>query len=102
MDVAVFGGREVTLPAGWQQRKFVTVFGSVKVDARAAPGPNATLTFVSVLGGGELTVAPGTRVNVEGFSFLGGRKVETTPGDGPELTVRAYTVLGGLEVRARS
>jgi hypothetical protein len=101
MDVAVLGGRQITLPTGWQRHTFVSILGGANVDARARPGEGATLTFVAVFGGSEVKVARGARVSPAGFSFLGGRKIETEPGDGPEIAVRAYTVFGGLSVTDR-
>ena len=101
MDVAILGGREITLPGGWERRTLVSILGGAEIDARATPGEGATLTFVSVFGGANMKVARGARVSVEGFSFLGGRKIDTSPGDGPEIKVRAYTFLGGLRVTDR-
>jgi len=98
MDLAILGGRKITLPSGWQRRTFVSILGGADIDARARPGEDAKLTIVTILGGANVKVPRGARVSVDGFSFLGGRKVETAPEDGPEIAVRAFTVLGGAQV----
>jgi hypothetical protein len=101
MDVSILGGRDVTLPVGWQQRSFLSVLAGASIDARATPGEGAKLTFIAVFGGAEIRVQRGARVSLDGFSLLGGRKIETSPGDGPEITVRAFSFLGGLKITDR-
>jgi hypothetical protein len=98
VDVAILGGRKITLPSGWRRRTFVSLLGGAEIDARALPGEDAKLTIVTLLGGVHVKVPRGARVSVDGFSFLGGRRVETTPAEGPEIAVRAFTVLGGSHV----
>lgn len=100
VDVAIFSGRHVVLPEGWTTQTIVAVFGGADVDATAAPAEGASITFVGIFGGAKIRVAPGTRVSLGGFSFLGGRKadVRSSP-DGPAVRVSAYTALGGLEIR---
>ncbi len=101
-DVAVFGGRKVTLPIGWTNQTLVAVFGGASVDATASPGDGATLKIVTILGGAEVFVPEGARVTVGGLAFLGGRHVEVpSRAEGPEIRLRAYTVLGGLKVSDR-
>ena len=98
MDLAILGGRKITLPSGWQRRTFVPILGGAEIDARARPGEDAKLTIVTLLGGVNVKVPQGARVAVDGVSVLGGRRVETTPAEGPEIAVRAFTVLGGSHV----
>jgi hypothetical protein len=101
VDVAILGGRDITLPSGWDSRTLVSVLSGAKIDARAAPGEGATLTFYAVFGGVDVKVAQGARVSSGGFSLLGGRKIETSGGEGPEIKVRAFMFLGGLKVTDR-
>ena len=102
LDVAILAGREITLPAGWTKQTLVSLLGGANVDARAAPGEGATLTFVGVLGGAKVVVPEGSRVTIGGFAFLGGRKVSVASSEqGPAIRVIAYSLLGGLEVTDR-
>ncbi len=85
-DVAVFGGREIVLPAGWTEQRLISILGGAEVDATATPGEEAKLTFLSFLGGARVRVPDGSRVTIGGFSFLGGRSVKVhiereRPGD---------------------
>ena len=98
MDVSIIGGREITLPQGWQRQTLVLVVGGAEIDARAKPGQGATLTIVTIFGGVDLKVPAGAKISVAGFSLLGGRHVEITPGDGPEIAVRVFTVFGGVQI----
>jgi hypothetical protein len=100
-DVAIFGGRRITLPVGWTKQRLVAIFGGAHVDATAAPGEGAALRVVTILGGAEIVVPEGARVTIGGLALLGGRNVEVSSSEGgPEIRVTAYTVLGGLRVRA--
>jgi hypothetical protein len=68
-----------------------------------APGAAARLVAVSLLGGVRVTVPSGTRVEVRGFSLLGGRRLAISPAaSGPMINVAAYTIIGGLDVSERS
>jgi hypothetical protein len=100
-DVAILAGRKITLPAGWTKQRLVAIFGGAHVDATAAPGEGAALRVVTILGGAEIVVRQGARVTIGGLALLGGRSVEvSSKEDGPEIRITAYTVLGGLRVRA--
>jgi hypothetical protein len=99
-DIAIFGGRRITLPVGWTKQRLVAIFGGAHVDATAQPGEGAALMIVTILGGAEIVVPEGARVTIGGFALLGGRSVEvSSKEDGPEIRVNAYSVLGGLRVR---
>ena len=104
MNVAIFGGfGERPLAPGWQKETAVAIFGGGSFDlTNAPPGPNARLTLVAFLGGVDVKVPPGSRITMSGLSLLGGREVKVTPGDGPEIHVNAYAVLGGVEVKESS
>jgi hypothetical protein len=99
-DVAILGGREITLPVGWTRQRLISVFGGADVDATAAPGAGAELTFVGVFGGASVRVPEGARVSIGGFALLGGRRVKVSSSEtGPAIKVNAYSLLGGLEIR---
>jgi hypothetical protein len=74
------------------------VVGDTEIDARATPGEGAALTIVAIVGGVDMRVPTGAKISVGGFSFRGGRHVEAAPGDGPEIAVHAFTVLGGVQI----
>ena len=101
MNVAIFGGfdRRPFAP-GWTKEKLVAVFGGGDIDlASCPPGDNAELTVVTVFGGVELNVLPGTRISMSGFSLFGGRTVNVKPGGGSELRLKAFCIFGGVDVK---
>jgi hypothetical protein len=65
-------------------------------------GPRSALTVVSLLGGVRLRVPEAVRVEVDGFSFLGGRQVDDgaflPPPDAPLVHLRVISILGGVHV----
>lgn len=82
----------------------VTLLGGADLDLSEAEfaGPEARLTKVSVIGSTKITVPPNVRVAVSGFSLIGGQDVNVghaTEPDAPVLRVRAFSILGGIEVR---
>jgi hypothetical protein len=102
MNVAIFGGRRIQLPEGWGNQKLVSILGSVNVDARARPAESAKLTIVVVMGGALAHAPQGARVLLSGFTLLGGRRIDVeSRADGPEIRVRAYSVMGGVRVTDR-
>jgi hypothetical protein len=76
--------------------------GGGEFDLSEAPGSEgARLIVVAVLGGIKVQVAPGTRVTMHGFSFLGRRDAVVAPGEGPELHVTAVAILGGVRIEEK-
>ena len=98
MAVRLFGGTRTTLADGWQDQSLTTILGGAVVEARE-PAPGATLRLFSVIGGVDVIVPAGSRVEVSGSTLLGGRDIDVRPGDGPAVRISATTVLGGLRVR---
>jgi hypothetical protein len=82
----------------------VTTLGGIDADltqAELAP-KGLEIVKVSLLGGVSLVVPPHWRVEVQGFSLLGGKDVERRPdlpADAPVVRVRAFGLLGGVRVR---
>lgn len=80
----------------------VTLIGGASLDLSDAEfaAPEVVFTVWSAIGGVSVTVPPGVRVEVEGFSVLGGRVVNLpAPGpNAPTLRIRLYSVVGGVSV----
>lgn len=102
MNLAIFSAlNRRPFPPGWTKETLVGIFGGGEVDLTTSPpGPGAQLTAVAIFGGIDIVVAPGTRVSVSGFGFLGDRDVRVSQqGDGPEIKMSLWTVLGGISVK---
>ena len=101
MNLAVLGGfGKQPFSPGWTKQTAVAVLGGGEIDlTHSPPGEGARLTAVAVLGGIDITVAPGSRLTVSGFSLLGGREIKVEPGEGPAMQLRLIAVLGGVEVK---
>ena len=85
----------------------ICVMGGAGLDLRHAEFEelDSTLTVVAVMGGAEIIVPEGVDVAVDGLALLGGkdfRPGKTVPPRGaPTVRIRAYAILGGVEVKAR-
>jgi predicted membrane protein len=82
----------------------VSIVGGTSPDLSQAEltAPEVTLTKVSVVGGVRVVVPAGIRVEVSGFSLVGGTRVEGGPEPGPgapTVHIRAFSVVGGVRVR---
>jgi hypothetical protein len=58
-----------------------------------------------VIGGSNVVVSPDVRVEVSGFSLVGGRDVERVreiPADAPVIRIRSYGLIGGVRVRVQA
>jgi hypothetical protein len=102
--VSPMGGLRRTGPIALRpSTTIVTLVGGVDLDLTEAsvPPAGARLTKVSLVGGTSLVVGAGVRVEIGGFSLIGGRKVEAAdvPADAPVLRVRNWSVIGGVRVR---
>jgi uncharacterized protein DUF1707 len=86
----------------------VTFLGGMDLDLRDAEieAPESQLTLYTILGGADIKVPEGVDVEVGGFSLLGGKDVRggrrPVPAGAPKLTVRAFTLLGGVSVTTKS
>jgi DUF1707 SHOCT-like domain/Cell wall-active antibiotics response LiaF, C-terminal len=85
----------------------VCVMGGAELDLRHAEleALDSTITLVALMGGAEITVPEGVDVDVGGFAFMGGKEFRpgTTvpPPTAPRIRIRAYAVLGGIEVKTK-
>jgi hypothetical protein len=103
MRLAILGGTNASLPEGWISESGLAILGGLTFDTRGVtPGPGATLKAYTFLGSVDIKVPPGTRVTSGGLSLFGGTDVRVRPGDGPELTVRAFALFGGVNVTDES
>ena len=100
--LTIFGDRRTTLPAGWTRETIVSVLGDTWIDASAGAGTDATVKLIALAGEAVIRVPPGSRITDGGFSLFGDRKIEVSPGDGPEMSVDAYTLFGDLVVSDRA
>jgi Domain of unknown function (DUF1707)/Cell wall-active antibiotics response 4TMS YvqF len=76
--------------------------GGSDLDLRHAQFPDgeARVTAISIMGGSDIWVPEGARVELSGFAFMGARNDRVPPGgSGPLIRVRAYVLMGGIDVR---
>jgi hypothetical protein len=81
----------------------VTLAGGVDLDMREAEfaTPEVTVTKVSLLGGVRLQIPLGVRVEVSGFTLLGGRRVDLSDEGrlgAVVVRLRAFGLAGGVHV----
>ncbi|MBA3558679.1 MAG: hypothetical protein H0W30_08780 [Gemmatimonadaceae bacterium] len=107
--LAVMGGNGRR--GGWlvpRHLKIVAVMGGAELDmreARFSPGVTEIDVFV-VMGGVEISVPPGVRVEIVGSAFMGG--FDADAGDAsaldpsqPVLRISGVVVMGGVEAKVR-
>lgn len=107
--VAILGGTERKgewAPA--RQINVLAMMGGVALDfreARFSPGVTEVTVF-AMMGGVEILVPPGLRVQSDGFGLLGGFEGldQDPPSDDPHqptLRIRGMAIMGGVEVTER-
>jgi hypothetical protein len=108
LSVAVLSG--VERRGSWRVPVDSTAFalmGSVELDLRSAilSGLVTTITAVAIMGGVEIVVPPGIRVESSGFGFMGGwdnrASDEQLAPDAPVLRVRGVALMGGVEIKTK-
>jgi hypothetical protein len=82
----------------------VSIVGGARLDLSQAQlaAPDVTLTKVSLVGGTRIEVPAGVRVDVSGFSLVGGTRVAASPEPGPgapTVHIRAFSLVGGVRIR---
>ena len=103
--VTPMGGLRRSGPLALRARTtLITLIGGLDLDLTGADVPpgGAEITKVSLVGGASVVVPPDVRVEVSGFSLVGGRDVERVrevPADAPVLRIRAFGLIGGVPVR---
>jgi predicted membrane protein len=81
----------------------VALIGGANLDLSAATIPPAgtTILKVAVVGGLDVTVPAGTRVEVSGFALIGPQRVVggSTGADAAVVRIRHFGIFGGITVR---
>jgi hypothetical protein len=103
--ISPIGGFKVNGP--WRMDRHVIVgalVGGAKMDLSQAQlaAPEVMLTKVSLVGGARITVPPGIRVELSGFSLIGGTRIEAGPEPGPgapTIRIRAFGIVGGTRIQ---
>jgi class 3 adenylate cyclase len=85
--------------------KVLAVMGGVELDLREAllDGPELTIHAIAIMGGIDIVVPEGIRVEVRGLPIMGGfdsriRDVPVLPGS-PVIHVTGWALMGGVSVR---
>jgi len=99
MDFALVGGRQFTLQQDWNHEFLASVLGGTRVRASATTSTDANITVVTVVGATDIQVPRGSRIRLQGFTLLGSRNIDVHSGDGPEITVRAFSLFGSVTVK---
>ena len=106
--VAVMGG--VDRRGQWQpaRRTFCYAFmGGMSLDFREAllPPGETEVTVIAIMGGAEIIVPPGVRIDCHGVAIMGGfDQVEDTKAldaNAPTLRINGFAMMGGVEIRVR-
>jgi len=98
MFFSLIGRQEVVLPPGWTSETNFSALGRADVDATAPAGPDAKIRTYSLIGTTTVRVAAGARVRLVGGNIVGRREMDAATGDGPEITVLACGLVGGVRV----
>jgi hypothetical protein len=84
----------------------VNLMGGADLDLRGAvvEGPETEIQVFSLMGGSDIVVPDGVHVELSGFAFMGGNdlKLEDAPPPppgAPVVRVRAWSIMGGTDVK---
>ncbi|MEJ2369751.1 MAG: DUF1707 domain-containing protein [Gemmatimonadales bacterium] len=105
--VAVMGGAE--RKGQWtppRHMNVVAMMGGAKLDFREAMfgEPAAEVTIVVFMGGVEIVVPPGVRVESNGFALMGGFEQmaqDASAQDAPLVKVNGFACMGGVDIKVR-
>jgi hypothetical protein len=103
--VSVLSGSTRTPEVAPERTVVLSVMGGADLDLRPASFPNgeATITAIAFMGGSTIRVPEGARVELSGLAFMGGNDNNVAPaadGSGPLIRVRAWSLMGGVDVRS--
>jgi hypothetical protein len=107
-NVAIMGG--ATRRGRWRpapRSVAIALMGGVDLDLREATieGDELVITAVALMGGIDILVPEGVEVDLGGLAIMGGN--EHRPGTAPVrpgtpiVRIRAFSLMGGTEVKAR-
>jgi Domain of unknown function (DUF1707)/Cell wall-active antibiotics response 4TMS YvqF len=84
----------------------VNVMGGADLDLTGAvvEGPETAIQVFSLMGGSNIVVPDGVHVELSGFAFMGGNALKLEDGPppppgAPVVRVRAYSIMGGTDVK---
>jgi hypothetical protein len=101
--VAVMGGSDRTEEVAPEHSVVLDLMGGSDLDLRHAefPSDETTVTAIAIMGGSDIWVPEDARVEMSGFAFMGGNDNRVPPGgSGPRIRVRAWSLMGGIDVRS--
>jgi hypothetical protein len=100
--VSVMGGNERSEVAAPEHTVVLDIMGGSDLDLRRATfHGEVTVTAIAIMGGSDIWVPDDARVELTGFSLMGGNTNHLRPGGtGPLIRVRAWSLMGGIDVRA--
>jgi hypothetical protein len=98
MFFSLIGRQRVVLPPGWTSETTFSAVGRSEIDATALPGAGAKVRTYHLVGETTVRVAAGARVRLVGGNLLGRREMDAATGDGPEITILACGLIGGVRV----
>lgn len=106
--LAVMGASE--RKGRWRARnrtQIIALMGGVDLDLREAELPvgDIEITAWAIMGGVDVRVPEGVRIEMGGFALMGGNgslgSAPPPPPGAPTVRVRAYSVMGGVNVRRK-
>jgi hypothetical protein len=108
-EIAIWSGR--VRKGAWVPARTIRAFGfmgGVELDFREAlfSGDPIHIHAGAFMGGVEIIVPPGVRVETDGFAFMGGFEEDTEPGTAPAagaplIRVTGFAFMGGVEITSR-
>ena len=105
--VSVMGGNERAEDVARDETVILDVMGGSDLDLRGAsfPAGAATVTAIAIMGGSTIWVPEGARVELSGFALMGSnsnRVPKAEVASGPLVRVKAWSLMGGVDVRSDS
>jgi hypothetical protein len=101
--VSVMSGSDRTEEVAPEETVVLDFMGGSDLDLRHAqfPAEETTVTAIAIMGGSDIWVPEGARVEMSGFAFMGGNDNHVPPGgSGPRIRVRAWSLMGGIDVQS--
>jgi hypothetical protein len=101
--VSVLSGSDRTEDVAPEETVVLDFMGGSDLDLRHAqfPAEETTVTAIAIMGGSDIWVPEGARVEMSGFAFMGGNDNHVAPGgSGPRIRVRAWALMGGIDVHS--
>lgn len=108
-EVAIFSGR--ARAGGWVPARRIlglAIMGGIDLDFREAqlPPGETRVTVMACMGGVDVVVPPGVRVETDGFALLGGFDDDVDPlepvgPDAPVIRISGFAIMGGVDVTCR-